>query len=91
MSFSGTRDPARKSRKPKVTIHYVKERNLEEPEWGAIKKEVATKTFEPVELDSAHLGKMIKRKDGQKLNHKEREIRNKRTPEWKVNHGLLKK
>ena len=34
---------------------------------------------------------MTKRKDGQKLNHKEREIRNKRTPEWKVSHGLSKK
>ena len=37
------------------------------------------------------MGKMTKRKDGQKLNHKEREIRNKHTPEWKVSHGLSKK
>ena len=29
----------------------------------AIKKEVAAKTFEPAEMDSAHLGKMTKRKD----------------------------
>ena len=37
------------------------------------------------------MGKMTKKKDDQKLDHKEREIRNKRTPEWKVNHGLSKK
>ena len=36
----------------------------------AIKKEVAARTFEPAEMDSAHLGKMTKRKDDQKLNHK---------------------
>ena len=48
-------------------------------------------------MDSAHLGKMTKRKDGQKLNQKgvrgfeEREIKNKHTPEWKVSHGLSKK
>ena len=53
--------------------------------------EVAAKTFEPTEMDFAHLRKMTKRKDGQKLNHKEREIRNKRTPEWKVSHGFSKK
>ena len=34
---------------------------------------------------------MTKRKDGQKLNHKERDIRNKCIPEWKVSHGLSKK
>ena len=40
---------------------------------------------------------MTKRKDGQKLNQKgvkgfeEREIKNKRTLEWKVSHGLSKK
>ena len=42
-------------------------------------------------MDSAHLGKMTKRKDGQKLNHKKRDIRNKCTPEWKGSHGLSKK
>ena len=42
-------------------------------------------------MDSAHLGKMTKRKDDQKLNHKECDIRNKCTPEWKVSHGLSKK
>ena len=48
-------------------------------------------------MDSTHLGKMKKRKDGQKLNLKgvrgfeEREIKNKHTPEWKVSHGLSKK
>ena len=42
-------------------------------------------------MDSTHLGKMIKRKDGQKLNHKKRDIRNKCIPEWKVRHGLSKK
>ena len=81
MSFSGTRDPARKRRKPRVTSHSAKERHLEEPEQGDIKKEVAIKTFEPVELDSAHLGKMTKREDGQKLNHMEGDIKNKHTPE----------
>ena len=34
---------------------------------------------------------MTKRKDNQKLNHKERDIRNKCTSEWKVSHGLSKK
>ena len=42
-------------------------------------------------MDSVHLGKMTKKKDGQKLDHKEREIRNQCTPEWKVSHGLSKK
>ena len=48
-------------------------------------------------MDSAHLGKMTKRKDGQKLTQKgvrgfeEREIKNKHTLEWKVSHGFLKK
>ena len=48
-------------------------------------------------MDFAHLGKMTKRKDGQKLNKKgvkgfkECEIMNKHTPEWKVSHGLSKK
>ena len=37
---------------------------------GAIKEEVAAKTFEPAEMDFAHLRKMTKRKDGQKLNDK---------------------
>ena len=68
-------------RKPRVTSHNAKERYLREPEQGAIKKEVAAKTFEPVKLDSAHSGKMTKREDGQKLNHKEGDIKNKRTPE----------
>ena len=67
--FSGIRDPARKMRKPKVTSHSAKERYLGEPEQGAIKKEVAAKIFEPVELDFAYSGKMTKRKDSQKLNH----------------------
>ena len=43
MSFSSTRDPARKRRKPKVTSHNAKEQYLGEPEQGAIKKEVAAK------------------------------------------------
>ena len=82
MSFSITRDPARKRRKPRVTSHNAKERYLGEPEQGAIKKEVtAKKTFKPTELDSTHLGKMTKRKDGQKLNHKKRDIKNKGTSE----------
>ena len=48
-------------------------------------------------MDSAHLGKMTKRKDSQKLNQKgvrgseEHEIKNKHTPKWKVSHGLSKK
>ena len=48
-------------------------------------------------MDFAHLGKMTKRKDGQKLNQKgvkgfeEHEIKNKHTSEWKVSHGLSKK
>ena len=48
-------------------------------------------------MDSAHLGKMTKRKDSQKLNQKrvrgfeEREIKNKHTPKWKVSYGLSKK
>ena len=45
MSFSSTRDPARKRRKPRITSHSAKERYLREPEQGAIKKEVATKNF----------------------------------------------
>ena len=45
MSFSSTRDPARKRRKPRITSHNAKERYLREPEQGAIKKEVATKNF----------------------------------------------
>ena len=45
MSFSGTRDLARKMRKPRVTSHNAKERYLREPEQGAIKKEVAAKNF----------------------------------------------
>ena len=81
MSFSSTRDLARKRRKPRVTSHSAKERYLREPEQGAIKKEVAANTFEPAELDSAPSGKMTKRKDDQKLNHKENDIKNKRTPE----------
>ena len=56
-----------------------KEQYLGEPKQGAVKKEVATKTFKPVKLDSAHSGKMTKGKDSQKLYHKERDI--KRTPE----------
>ena len=32
MSFSGTRDPARKRRKPRVTTHNARKRNLGEPE-----------------------------------------------------------
>ena len=36
---------------------------------------MAAKTFEPVKLDSAHSGKMTKRDDGQKLNHKEGDIK----------------
>ena len=68
-SFSSIRDPARKRRKPRVTSHNAKEWYLGEPEQGAIKKEVAAKTFELVELDFAYSGKMTKRKDGQKLNH----------------------
>ena len=36
---------------------------LGEPEQGAVKKEVAAKTFELAELDSAHSGKM-KKKEG---------------------------
>ena len=35
-----------------------------EPECGAIKKEVAGKTFDLEEMDYAYLGKMTKRKDG---------------------------
>ena len=69
MSFSGTRDPARKKRKSRVTSHSAKEWYLGEPEQGAIKKEAAAKTFEPAELDFAYSGKMTKRKDSQKLNH----------------------
>ena len=48
-------------------------------------------------MDSAHLRKMTKRKDGQKLNQKgvrgfeECEIKNRRIPKWKVSHGLSKK
>ena len=48
-------------------------------------------------MDSAHLGKMTKRKDSQKLNQKgvrgfkECEIKNKHTPKWKVSHGLSNK
>ena len=48
-------------------------------------------------MDFAHLGKMKKIKDGQKLNQKgvrgfeEREIKNRHTLEWKVKHGLSKK
>ena len=88
---------SKKSRKPKVIAHDARERYLGEPNLRAIKKEVAGKTFEPAEIDSAHLEKMTKRKDGQKLNQKgvrgfeEREIKNKRTPEWKVSYGLSKK
>ena len=40
-----------------------KEWYLGEPKQRAIKKEVAAKTFELAELDSAHLGKM-KKKEG---------------------------
>ena len=48
-------------------------------------------------MDFAHLGKMKKIKDDQKLNQKgvrgfeEREIKNKHTPKWKVSYGLSKK
>ena len=42
-SFSGTRDPVRKRRKPRVTSHNAKEWYLRELEQGAIKKEVAAK------------------------------------------------
>ena len=34
------------------------------------KKEVAGKTFDPAKMDSAYLGKMTKREDGQKLSQK---------------------
>ena len=61
---------SKKSRKLRVTTHDAKERYLGEPEWRAIKEEVAAKTFEPAEMDFAHLRKMTKSKDGQKLNHK---------------------
>ena len=40
-----------------------KEWYLGEPEQGAVKKEVAAKTFEPAELDFARSGKM-KKKEG---------------------------
>ena len=42
-------------------------------------------------MDSAHSGKMTKRKVGQKLNHKEHDIKNKRIRNRKVSHGLSKK
>ena len=45
MSFSGTRDPARKMRKPRVTSHNAQEQYIGKPEQGAIKKEVAAKNF----------------------------------------------
>ena len=76
MAFEET---ASKRRKPRVISHGAKERYLGELEQGAIKKEVAAKTFEPTELDSAYSGKMTKKKDGQKLNYKEGDIKNKHT------------
>ena len=65
MSFSGTRG-SKKSRELRVTIDDASERYLGELEWEDIKREVAAKTFEPAEMDSAHLGKMTKKKDDQK-------------------------
>ena len=53
-----------------------KERYLREPEQGAMKKRKwQQRTFELAELDFAHPGKMTKRKDDQKVNHKERDIK----------------
>ena len=68
-SFSGTKG-SKKSRELRETTHDARERYIEEPKWGTIKKEVAAKTFKPAKMNSAHLGKMTKRKEGQKLNHK---------------------
>ena len=65
MSFSGTRG-SKKSKEHKVTIHDASERYLEEPKWEDIKREVVAKTFKPAGIDSAHLGKMTKKKHGQK-------------------------
>ena len=67
-----------------------KEWYLGEPEQGAMKKRKQQKrTFEPAKLDSAYPGKMTKTKDGQKVNHKERDI--KCTPEQKSQPWLSKK
>ena len=64
-SFLGTRG-SKKCRERRVTIHNASERYLGELEWEDIKREVAAKTFEPAGIDSTHLGKMTKKKDGQK-------------------------
>ena len=53
------------------------------------KRKQQQRTFEPAKLDSAHSGKMTKRKDGQKVNHKEHDI--KRNPEQKSQSWLSKK
>ena len=42
-------------------------------------------------MDSAHLGKMTKREDGQKLNHMEGDIKTSTLQNRKVIHGLSKK
>ena len=41
---------------------------------GYKKGSSSKRTFEPAEWDFAHLRKKVKKKDGQELNHKDRDI-----------------
>ena len=70
----------KKREKPRVTAHNAQGTVLRGTRTRSYeKKEVAVKNFRTPELDSAHPGKMTKRTDDQKVNHKERDI--KRTSE----------
>ena len=83
-SFLSTRDPARKKEKAQSNLSQCKGTVPLGTRTRSYKKGSSSKkTFKPTELDSAHSGKMTKGKDDQKLNHKERDIKNKHTSEQK--------